>query len=191
MLRVLGAFIFVVLSSSAALASFIGLNPLVGLTAEIYGTITRSSSYHSPSEGYMGPGTFIVISGQESMSAFLTITAIGSDQPIVMDSFALNGPPFAYVDHVFTYNTPGTYTISYSYDATFYENYFGYIHYSDGRPDDELLSSFATPEHGAGSLEFTFPGAVPEPSTWAMMLLGFAGIGFMAYRRRQNLSAAV
>ena len=28
--------------------------------------------------------------------------------------------------------------------------------------------------------------AVPEPSTWAMMILGFAGIGFMAYRRRQN-----
>jgi hypothetical protein len=25
--------------------------------------------------------------------------------------------------------------------------------------------------------------AVPEPSTWAMMILGFAGIGFMAYRR--------
>jgi PEP-CTERM motif len=25
--------------------------------------------------------------------------------------------------------------------------------------------------------------AVPEPSTWAMMLLGFAGIGLMAYRR--------
>jgi hypothetical protein len=28
--------------------------------------------------------------------------------------------------------------------------------------------------------------AVPEPSTWAMMILGFAGIGFMAYRRKQN-----
>jgi hypothetical protein len=25
--------------------------------------------------------------------------------------------------------------------------------------------------------------AVPEPSTWAMMLLGFSGLGFMAYRR--------
>jgi hypothetical protein len=24
---------------------------------------------------------------------------------------------------------------------------------------------------------------VPEPSTWAMMILGFAGVGFMAYRR--------
>jgi hypothetical protein len=26
--------------------------------------------------------------------------------------------------------------------------------------------------------------AVPELSTWAMMILGFAGLGFMAYRRR-------
>ena len=26
--------------------------------------------------------------------------------------------------------------------------------------------------------------AVPEPSTWAMMILGFAGVGFMAYRRK-------
>ena len=29
------------------------------------------------------------------------------------------------------------------------------------------------------------PGpAVPEASTWTMMLLGFMGMGFMAYRRR-------
>jgi len=27
---------------------------------------------------------------------------------------------------------------------------------------------------------------VPEPSTWAMMIVGFAGLGFMAYRRKQN-----
>jgi hypothetical protein len=43
----------------------------------------------------------------------------------------------------------------------------------------------------------SFPGgeirgflrAVPEPSTWAMMLLGFAGVGFMAYRRRKSVMA--
>jgi hypothetical protein len=29
-----------------------------------------------------------------------------------------------------------------------------------------------------------FSPAVPEPSTWAMLLLGFAGVGFMAYRRK-------
>lgn len=27
---------------------------------------------------------------------------------------------------------------------------------------------------------------VPEPSTWAMMLLGFAGVGFMVYRRKSK-----
>lgn len=27
--------------------------------------------------------------------------------------------------------------------------------------------------------------AIPEPSTWAMMILGFAGVAFMAYRRRK------
>jgi hypothetical protein len=32
----------------------------------------------------------------------------------------------------------------------------------------------------------TFTEAVPEPSTWAMMILGFAGVGFMAYRRKSK-----
>nr|WP_157817111.1 PEPxxWA-CTERM sorting domain-containing protein [Bradyrhizobium sp. SK17] len=42
---------------------------------------------------------------------------------------------------------------------------------------------------GNGSLTGQTPfvpqvAAIPEPSTWAMMILGFAGIGFMVYRRR-------
>ncbi len=31
----------------------------------------------------------------------------------------------------------------------------------------------------------TVSSAVPEPSTWAMMLIGFAGIGYMSVRRRR------
>jgi hypothetical protein len=31
---------------------------------------------------------------------------------------------------------------------------------------------------------YTVAGAVPEPATWAMMLLGFFGVGFLAYRRK-------
>lgn len=31
--------------------------------------------------------------------------------------------------------------------------------------------------------------AVPEASTWAMMILGFASIGFMAYRRKPTGAA--
>lgn len=32
--------------------------------------------------------------------------------------------------------------------------------------------------------------AVPEPSTWALMLLGFAGLGFAAHRRSRTVSTA-
>ncbi len=32
--------------------------------------------------------------------------------------------------------------------------------------------------------------AVPEASTWAMMLLGFLGVGFMAYRKKSTLRLA-
>ena len=35
----------------------------------------------------------------------------------------------------------------------------------------------AVPSGGGGG------GAVPEPSTWAMLLIGFAGLGFVAFRR--------
>jgi hypothetical protein len=43
-----------------------------------------------------------------------------------------------------------------------------------------------------GPLRFTTTsvGAVPEPATWAMMLLGFLGIGFLACRNKSTLRLA-
>jgi hypothetical protein len=41
----------------------------------------------------------------------------------------------------------------------------------------------------ADSIVVEIAAAVPEPSTWAMMILGFCGLGLMAYRRKQNGSA--
>jgi hypothetical protein len=32
----------------------------------------------------------------------------------------------------------------------------------------------------------TLPSAVPEPSTWTMMTLGFTDVGSTAYRTRKN-----
>jgi hypothetical protein len=34
-----------------------------------------------------------------------------------------------------------------------------------------------------------FASAVPEASTWAMMVLGFFGVGFLAYRRKSQSTA--
>lgn len=41
------------------------------------------------------------------------------------------------------------------------------------------------------ALDLVNISAVPEISTWIMMLLGFAGIGFFAHRRSQKLAAAI
>jgi len=41
-----------------------------------------------------------------------------------------------------------------------------------------------------GHLSFTPTPAVPEPATWAMMLLGFAGIGWQLRRKRSNAALA-
>jgi hypothetical protein len=56
---------------------------------------------------------------------------------------------------------------------------------------DDVLDFYFTPTGGSAELAGTLTfegtvGSVPEPSTWAMMILGFAGIGFVAYRRKDN-----
>jgi len=38
---------------------------------------------------------------------------------------------------------------------------------------------------------YVIGGVVPESSTWAMMLLGFAGLGFAGYRTRRRTAAAI
>ena len=38
--------------------------------------------------------------------------------------------------------------------------------------------------------DVSLTGGVPEPSTWALMGLGFAGLGFAAYRRTKRNGSA-
>jgi hypothetical protein len=41
--------------------------------------------------------------------------------------------------------------------------------------------------HGGNSVTITdITSAVPEPSTWATMILGFLGVGFVGYRRKKR-----
>jgi PEP-CTERM motif len=50
----------------------------------------------------------------------------------------------------------------------------------------------ATGEWAAGAVTVTASaiGAVPEPSTWAMMLVGFGGLGWLAQRHRRPMRVA-
>lgn len=55
---------------------------------------------------------------------------------------------------------------------------------------DEVIVFGAQGFYGLDDFTYHAVSGVPEPSTWAMMILGFAGVGFMAYRRR-NQSASL
>jgi hypothetical protein len=55
--------------------------------------------------------------------------------------------------------------------ATILYSLNGGIATTGGFPQGDIIATAVTP-------------AVPEPTTWAMMLLGFVGIGFLAYRRK-------
>ena len=50
---------------------------------------------------------------------------------------------------------------------------------------DFFILDYYLPDN-AGGVALNISSGVPEPSTWAMMILGFAGVGFMAYRRKSK-----
>jgi PEP-CTERM motif len=65
---------------------------------------------------------------------------------------------------------------------------------ANGAAESGLLASFLTAEFGAigtyqsiddlGLVTMTVSAvATPEPSTWAMLLIGFSGLGFAGYRK--------
>jgi hypothetical protein len=64
---------------------------------------------------------------------------------------------------------------------------------SDLGPNIDLTFGYTLVADGSGGFGFDLAigGAVPEPSTWAMMLVGFAGLGFAgrSTRRRAGLRA--
>jgi hypothetical protein len=63
-----------------------------------------------------------------------------------------------------------------------------------GNPSDPQfkLGTFALTSlvSGASTLTISSVAAVPEPSTWAMMIAGFLGLGFMAYRKKTSVRFA-
>jgi hypothetical protein len=91
--------------------------------------------------------------------------------PGILNSIGSNTPaigPGTLTDTIYT--APVT--------ASYIEFYFGAG--SSSAPGTTNGGSY----NGAGILQLQ--AGVPEPSTWAMLLLGFAGVGFMAYRRKRT-----
>lgn len=76
-----------------------------------------------------------------------------------------------WVQSTYTIQVAGTYALT-----------FGVTNWDDFQFDSGLAFAGVT-------VDGTPVTGVPEPSTWAMMILGFAGVGFLTYRRRKQLAA--
>jgi hypothetical protein len=55
----------------------------------------------------------------------------------------------------------------------------------------EFTSTQNAFEFSLAATPVTINGGVPEPSTWAMMMLGFAGLGYAAFRRNSKGQTAI
>ena len=77
-----------------------------------------------------------------------------------------------------TFNEMGVSTVEFDFTG-------GTDAYGDGRLVAWYIVSDVT--YNASDVSGTVP-AIPEPSIWAMLLIGFAGIGFMAYRSKNKLA---
>lgn len=83
--------------------------------------------------------------------------------------------------------TPGTDGAPGSNPGTL-ENYI----FVAGKTSDVLTLSQSSSTQASPIVDnISISAAVPEPSTWAMLVLGFAGVGFMAYRRKNKMELQV
>jgi hypothetical protein len=69
-----------------------------------------------------------------------------------------------------------------------YSNIWG-----NGPNDYSYFNNYDSFPLGSGGVSFSVTeiAPVPEPSTWAMMILGFAGISLLAYRRKNTVLRVV
>jgi hypothetical protein len=127
----------------------------------------------------------------ETLSVVLSATS-GADAKLIglsgtLEFFAGNGQTFDFTisgtsgtfSHIFTYSTPGIYDASYSFNGV--SNEIANSGYT--LPDPQTVN-----KEGEFA-KITILAPVPEPSTWAMMILGFMGLGLMGYRRRKRALA--
>jgi hypothetical protein len=66
---------------------------------------------------------------------------------------------------------------------------YGLYTYNTGTGATSLVGAYGEDVNLAG-LAFLPAGGVPEPATWAMMMVGFSGLGFVAHRRSRKPAVA-
>jgi PEP-CTERM motif len=160
-------------------------------------TMTNLGNVYSPPSGY----DQLVIGGSTAMLPSLGGPVIFNQMEFIVGYNAYvpqSGYPYSFDETVkfdgnpVAVNIPFTIDISYSDTITFAGGttfYYGGYQVSldpftgtfpNGNNDFNLTATVSLSDHVSNI------SSIPEPSTWAMMLLGFAGLGCMAYRQKSK-----
>jgi hypothetical protein len=136
-----------------------------GCTGTATGVLTLVD-FFDDDNGMVDDATFISFEYSSSSGSFLiTLADGGSANGLVYD----DGRPFG---GLFVSSSTGLP----SFDAT---------------PDEfDVALDSATEDIGSSFNFLQVKGAIPEPSTWAMMLLGFAALGYVGYRKGKQAAIA-
>jgi len=157
-----------------------GSTAITGWTVGNVGSIDYIGSYWQAAQGSRS----LDLSGDGPGSIFQTINVVPGQTYRVTFEVAGN-----------TDNGPDLKTLITTTGATFQFSVAGNSHSNMGwvlksfdftasGPTETLTFQSTTDGPWGPALDNVSVAAVPEPSTWAMMLLGFMGVGFLAYRRR-------
>ena len=171
-------------------ACFGGFNPLSGynLQGATFSTPNSGGVVNVNSAGFYGAGDltapYAVNSSYTGTAAdILTITLPGSETAFALDFGSLFNSTTA------TFSLSNGFTTSVvTPSAAFATDFLGFV---SNTPFNTITLSVPSQQSWVVA-DFEFgASAVPEPSTWAMMLLGFAGLGFVGYRRRKMGRSAI
>lgn len=165
----------------------------------------HAAIYAGSTEGCFGSGCTVGTSATDQGLTFsgLSFSNISAGTPFDLGTFTLQNGTATYdqtFDLLVTFTEPAN-----AGGGTFTANLSGAVQGHSGDPSvdvtftdptltfngftlsvDNITGMLPSSRGNVYDITGTITAAVPEPSTWAMMIFGFCGLGFMAYRRKQS-----
>ncbi len=175
-------------SGGPGFGTFGSYNPLSGYTSlqgvsfstpNSGGNVNVNSAYFYSSSDLSAP---YAVNSQYTGSApdILTITLPSAETAFYLDFTTLFTSTTATFDLSNGFSTTVTSTVAYPNAPEF----LGFI-----SSDPFTTITLTVPSQQSWVVaDFGYGSAIPEPSAWVLMLVGFGGLGFAACRRQSNLS---
>lgn len=147
-------------------------------------SVAPGGIHASPNQTTGGSGAVAGLEVQFTVN-FATAFNLPADHYFFVPQVALSNGDFLWLSSVRPIANPGT---PFAPDLQAWTRDFG-LDPDWLRVGTDIVGGASPPTFNlAFSLHGDTIAAVPEPSTWAMLMLGFAGVGFMACRRKAKLA---